>query len=133
MFALPEPKVGLAALAGGLQRLPRMIGLKRSMGMLLTGRRVSAIEGRELGFVNEVAEDDVLTAARRWAEEILASSPLSVRATKQAVLRGLDTPIEKALAEEWDYPAVRQMLESDDAIEGPRAFAEKRLPQWSGH
>lgn len=133
VFALPEPKVGLAALAGGLQRLPRLIGLKRSMGMLLTGRRVSATEGRELGFVNEVAEDDALTAARRWAEEILASSPLSVRATKQAVLRGLDTPIEKALIEEWDYPAVRQMLESDDAIEGPRAFAEKRLPQWSGH
>lgn len=132
IFALPEPKVGLAALAGGLQRLPRLIGLKHSMGMLLTGRRVSATEGRELGFVNEVAEDDVLTAARRWAEDILASSPLSVRATKQAVLRGLDTPIEQALAEEWNYPAVRQMLDSDDAIEGPRAFAEKRPPEWSG-
>ena len=51
LFALPEPRVGLAALAGGMQRLPRQIGLKRAMGMLLTGRRVSAAEGQELGFV----------------------------------------------------------------------------------
>ncbi len=55
VFALPEPRVGLAALAGGLHRLPRAIGLKRAMGMILTGRRVSAKEGLELGFVNEVA------------------------------------------------------------------------------
>ena len=54
-FALPEPRVGLAALAGGLHRLPRLIGLKRAMGMILTGRRVGAKEGVELGFVNEVA------------------------------------------------------------------------------
>lgn len=133
VFALPEPKVGLAALAGGLQRLPRLIGLKHSMGMLLTGRRVSATEGRELGFVNEVAEDDVLAAARRWAEAILACSPLSVRATKEAVLRGLDTPIEQALIEEWEYAQVKAMLASQDAIEGPKAFAEKRQPNWVGY
>ncbi|MBX3707519.1 MAG: enoyl-CoA hydratase/isomerase family protein, partial [Pseudomonadales bacterium] len=53
-FALPEPKVGLAALAGGLNRLPRQIGVKRALGMILTGRHVSAREGYELGFVNEV-------------------------------------------------------------------------------
>ncbi|MES2034209.1 MAG: enoyl-CoA hydratase-related protein, partial [Pseudomonadota bacterium] len=52
VFALPEPKVGLAALAGGLHRLPRQIGLKQAMGMILTARRVSAVEGKELGFVN---------------------------------------------------------------------------------
>ena len=60
-FALPEPRVGLAALAGGLQRLPRQIGLKRAMGMILTARHVSAREGHELGFVNEV-----VPKARRW-------------------------------------------------------------------
>ena len=53
-FALPEPRVGLAALAGGVHRLPRQIGLKRAMGMILTARHVSAKEGLELGFVNEV-------------------------------------------------------------------------------
>src|SRR5690348_174043 len=54
VFALPEPRVGLAALAGGLHRLPRAIGTKRALGMILTGRRVSAAEGKELGFVNDV-------------------------------------------------------------------------------
>src|SRR5271169_1713826 len=66
IFALPEPRVGLAALAGGLHRLPRQIGLKRAMGMILTARRVSAREGHELGFVNEVVPaDDLMAAAER--------------------------------------------------------------------
>ena len=132
VFALPEPKVGLAALAGGIQRLPREIGLKRAMGMMLTGRRVEAREGYELGFVTEVVEGDILEAARRWAAEILAASPMSVRATKEAALRGLDTPLAQALAEEWDYPAMKAMLASQDAVEGPAAFAEKRAPAWKG-
>ena len=57
IFALPEPRVGLAALAGGIHRLPREIGMKQAMGMLLTGRRVSASEGQQLGFVNEVVQE----------------------------------------------------------------------------
>ncbi len=132
-FALPEVKVGLAALAGGMQRLPSLIGLKRSMGMLLTGRRVSAAEGVELGFVNEVTEGDVLTLARKWAAEILQCSPLSVRATKEAVMRGLDVSVSDALVEQWDYPQMQAMLSSQDAIEGPKAFAEKRQPNWVGY
>lgn len=132
VFALPEPRVGLAALAGGIQRLPREIGLKRAMGMMLTGRRVAAQEGYELGFVTDVVEGDILDAARRWAAEILAASPMSVRATKEAALRGLDTPLAQALTEEWDYPAMKAMLASQDAVEGPAAFAEKRVPVWKG-
>lgn len=132
VFALPEPKVGLAALAGGLQRLPREIGLKRAMGMMLTGRRVSAREGYDLGFVTQVEEGDILAAARRWAGDILAASPMSVRATKEAALRGLDVPLEQSLREEWDYPAMRAMLASEDAVEGPAAFAQKRAPLWKG-
>ena len=131
-FALPEPRVGLAALAGGLQRLPRSVGLKHAMGMMLTGRRVSAEEGLRLGFVNEVVEDDVLGAARRWAEEILACSPMSIRATKEAVLRGLDEPTDTFLEREWALPAMAAMLKSQDAVEGPSAFADKRTPEWSG-
>src|SRR5436190_761955 len=70
-FALPEPRVGLAALAGGVHRLPRQIGLKRAMGMILTARHVSAKEGLELGFVNEVVPaGEALAAAERWAETI---------------------------------------------------------------
>ncbi|MCE7795417.1 enoyl-CoA hydratase-related protein [Sphingobium sufflavum] len=132
-FALPEAKVGLAALGGGIQRLPREIGLKRAMGMLLTGRRLSAAQGLVLGFVNEVAEDgDLLSLARRWAGEILACSPMSIRATKDAVRRGQTAPIEQAIVEQWSYPAMAAMLASEDYVEGPAAFAEKRVPEWRG-
>jgi enoyl-CoA hydratase/carnithine racemase len=113
-------------------RLPALIGLKRSMGLLLTGRRVSASEGVQLGFVNEVTEGDVMDLARRWADDILTCSPLSVRATKQTVMRGLDVSVEQGMGEQWDYSQVRAMLASADAIEGPKAFAEKRAPVWSG-
>ncbi len=93
MFALPEPKVGLAALAGGLHRLPREIGTKRALGMILTGRRVSAAEGLALGFVNAVVPAaELMATARRWAGEIMEASPMSVRASKQAVYRGLAEP-----------------------------------------
>ena len=92
-FALPEPRVGLAAGAGGMQRLSRMIPLKKAMGMMLTGRHVPAKEGYELGFVTEVVPHaELMTAARRWASEILECSPMSVRATKQVVMRSLDVP-----------------------------------------
>ncbi len=131
-FALPEVRVGLAALGGGVLRLPREIGLKRAMGLMLTGRRLSAAEGLALGFVNEVVETDALGAAMRWAEEIIACSPMSVRATKQTALQGLDEPLATALEAQWAYPAVRRMLESEDAAEGPAAFAAKRAPNWKG-
>jgi enoyl-CoA hydratase/carnithine racemase len=133
IFALPEPKVGLAALAGGLHRLPRQIGLKRAMGMILTARRVSAREGYELGFVNEVAPPDgLMAAAERWAEVICQNSPMSIRASKEGVHRGLAVSLQQAIAEQAEYPAIRAMVTSQDYIEGPRAFAEKRPPRWTG-
>ena len=131
-FALPEPRVGLAALAGGVHRLPRQIGLKQAMGMLLTGRRVSAEEGAQLGFVNEVvAPEELMTAARRWAEQILECAPLSVRGTKEAALEGLRYgSVEEAMSAR--FPILGDMVKSQDFIEGPRAFAEKRKPNWQG-
>jgi enoyl-CoA hydratase/carnithine racemase len=132
-FALPEPRVGLAALAGGLQRLPRQIGLKRAMGMILTGRHVSAREGFELGFVNEVVPaGEALRAAERWADQICQNSPMSIRASKQAVMDGLNVPLPEAMIAQREYPAVREMLSSADYVEGPKAFAEKRPPRWQG-
>ncbi len=132
VFALPEPRVGLAALAGGMHRLPRQIPQKQAMGMLLTGRRVSAAEGQELGFVNEVVpQAELMAAARRWADQILECSPLSVRATKQSVMDGMKAPtIEEAMGLRYD--SVHKLIKSEDFIEGPRAFAEKRKPEWKG-
>ncbi|MDP2125646.1 MAG: enoyl-CoA hydratase-related protein [Parvibaculum sp.] len=132
VFALPEPKVGLAALAGGLHRLPRQIGVKRAMGMILTGRQVPAAEGRELGFVNEVVPAaELMAAAKRWAGLIMECSPMSIRASKEAVYKGLDIAnLNEAVT--GKYPAVNALFKSEDLIEGPRAFAEKRKPNWKG-
>jgi enoyl-CoA hydratase/carnithine racemase len=131
-FALPEPKVGLAALAGGLNRLPRQIGAKRALGMILTGRHVSAREGYELGFVNEVVPHaELLVAARRWAEQICECAPLSIRASKDVVYRSLDcASLEESMRTQYD--SVKAMVQSADFVEGPRAFAEKRKPDWQG-
>ncbi|MEM8617317.1 MAG: enoyl-CoA hydratase-related protein [Pseudomonadota bacterium] len=129
-FALPEPKVGLAALAGGLHRLPRQIGLKQAMGMILTGRHVPAAEGQQLGFVNAVVpQAQLMDEARRWAGMIAECSPASIRASKQAVMQGLDTAgLEAAFNQR--YTAVGEMLKGADVIEGPLAFAQKRAPEW---
>ena len=131
-FGLPEPKVGLAALAGGLHRLPRQIGMKPAMGMLLTGRRVEAREALALGIVNEVvAPGELLTAARRWADAICECSPVSVRTTKRVVLEGLS---HASLREAMDarYDAIVDLVKSEDFVEGPLAFSQKRKPNWKG-
>jgi enoyl-CoA hydratase/carnithine racemase len=132
VFALPEPRLGLAALGGGMHRLPRQIGKKQAMGMLLTGRRVGAVEGVSMGFVNEVvAPGELLAAAGRWAKQILECAPLSVRATKACARQGLQYgTVDEAMRA--SYPALDEMVASADFVEGPKAFAEKRPPKWTG-
>ena len=132
IFALPEPKVGLAALAGGLQRLPRQIGSKRALGMILTGRHVPAQEGYELGFVNEVVpHNELMNAARRWAGQILECAPLSIRASKDVVYRSLSMgSLQESM--EIPYDSVKAMSTGEDFVEGPKAFSEKRPPNWKG-
>lgn len=130
-FGLPEPKVGLIAGAGGVHRLPRQIPLKRAMGMILTGKPIDAKTALEWGLVNEVVPfDQLIPAAERWARDIMACSPLSIRASKEASMVGLDLPLKEAVGTR--FPGFQALMASDDFIEGPRAFAEKREPQWKG-
>src|SRR6266542_603209 len=127
----PEVKRGLIAGAGGVHRLPRAIPQKIAMGLLLTGPLIDAPEAHRLGLVNEVVPaGQALEAARKWAAEILEASPLAVQATKQCVLLGLDRPLADAL-DEAQYPALTRLRASEDPVEGPLAFAEKRRPRWS--
>jgi enoyl-CoA hydratase/carnithine racemase len=131
-FGLPEPRVGLIAGAGGIHRLARQIPLKHAMGMLLTGRLVSAQEGHRLGFVNEVvAADELGEAAERWAAAILECSPLLVALTKEAAHDGLGRPVDDAIDRDWEE-RIPRMLASEDYVEGPKAFAERRSPVWTG-
>ena len=130
-FGLPEPRRGLIAGGVGVHRLPRQMGLKPAMGYLLTGRHMSAARAYELGLVNEVVEPGALDqCVQGWVDDILRCAPLAVRATKEAAMRGLDTHLEAAFNSSYPYEELR--VQSNDALEGPRAFAEKREPQWTG-
>ncbi|RPA58629.1 acetyl-CoA acetyltransferase [Gordonia oryzae] len=131
-FGLPEVKVGLAAAAGGLVRLPRAIGPALARDMILTGRRIDTAEAYRIGLVSRVAaHGQVLVAARQVAQEILAGSPTSVRASLQAMTdaEAIDDPVE---AIEATSSVLDSLLISQDTIEGIGAFVSKRPPRWTG-
>ena len=131
-FGLPEPRVGLIAGAGGIHRLTRQIPLKQAMGMLMTGRLIDGEEGRRLGFVNEVVPAaQLMDAAERWASEMLECSPLLLQLTKESAQAGFGLPVDEAIALDWE-DRIPRMLASEDYVEGPKAFAEKRAPVWTG-
>ncbi|GAA1395609.1 crotonobetainyl-CoA hydratase [Kitasatospora putterlickiae] len=131
VFALPEARLGLVPGAGGAFRLVRQLPERIAMGYLLTGRRMSAATAVHYGLVNEVVPADRLDACvQQWTDDLVRSAPLSVRAIKEAAGKSVDMPLEQAFTTEYGWEERRRR--SGDAIEGVRAFAEKRDPVWTG-
>ncbi|MEE3286623.1 MAG: enoyl-CoA hydratase-related protein [Pseudomonadota bacterium] len=130
-LGLAEVKWAIIPGAGGTQRLPRAIPLARAMEMILTGDPITADEAYQLGLVNRVVSADSLMAeARSLAETLLARGPLALRAAKQAVLEGASLSFDQGLALELDL--FSKVMRTEDAAEGPRAFANKRAPKFQG-
>ncbi len=133
-FFLPEIFVGVLADAASFRlpkRLPRQIGME----MLLTGRHMGAEEARQWGLVNAVVSpDQLMDKARAYAETIIQAAPLAITAVKEVTraTENLDIEACYALMRSGTLPTYEKMLTSEDAQEGPRAFAEKREPVWQG-
>ena len=134
-FALPEPRVGLAALGGGgLQRLARNMPLKQAMDLVLTGRRINAEEAKRIGLINDVVPRAELQGrvCARWREMIIAGAPLAVEASKQVMLQSLAHARSRRRRWRRAIPPPSACFASEDAKEGQRAFVEKRKPTWQG-
>lgn len=130
-FALSEVKVGSIPGSGGTQRLPRAVSLSNAMLMLLTGERIDADEAYRIGLVSKVVPpDELMKTAREIAGKIAANAPLSVRAVKRLVRQGLDLPLAQAI--DMERYVFGLLYASEDRIEGRKAFAEKRKPDYKG-
>jgi len=129
-FGVMEPKRGLFAGGGTTARLPRQVPYAAAMEFLLTAEAFPAQRALELGLINQIVEpDELMDTARDWARRILANGPLAVRATKESVVRGMSGTLRDAYKIESEISGI--VFASDDAKEGPKAFAEKREPRWT--
>jgi enoyl-CoA hydratase len=130
-FGVMEPKRGLFAGGGTTARLPRQLNYPAAMEFLLTAEAFPAERALELGLLNEIVPTEQLAdRARKWAARITENAPLAVQATKESVMRGLGVSLKEAFDIESELAA--KVFSSEDAKEGPKAFAEKRAPQWKG-
>jgi len=130
-FAFPETAWGLIPMAGGTQRLARIVGRAAALNLILTAEPIDAETALRIGLVSRVApRDRLLAEASALAERIAACGPIAVRYAKEAVSRGLDMSLEQALRFETDLTIILQTTE--DRAEGVRAFLEKRAPEFHG-
>lgn len=130
-FGLTEVKLGSIPGAGGTQLLPRTVGRSNAMMMMMTGDQIDAEEALRIGLVSQIVPPtELFDAAWRLAEKIAANAPLSVRAVKRLVVRGLETPLSTAM--DFERLAFGALRDTQDRIEGRRAFQEKRKPNYQG-
>jgi enoyl-CoA hydratase len=130
-FGVMEPKRGLFAGGGTTVRLPRQVAYPAAMEVLLTAEAFPATRALELGLLNEIVPvEELRERALWWAGRITANAPLAVQATKESVLRGLAVDQREAFKIESELAA--KVFGSEDAKEGPAAFADKRAPRWTG-
>ena len=130
-FGTPEAKVGLLPGGGSLTRLPRQVPYAKAMEILMLGDPFTAQDALEMGFVNAVVpRERLLPRALEFAERLAANGPLAIRKIKEGVLRSSGLPLDQAYQVENEVSAA--VMQSKDAREGPRAFKEKRKPNFTG-
>jgi enoyl-CoA hydratase len=125
----PEVNIGFMPGAGGTQRLPRFVARSYAAEILLTGEHITAQEALRIGLVSRVVPlAQLMSTAKQIAETICKKGPIGVRATKEAMIRGYNVTLDEGLQLERDL--ANRVRASDDFMEGARAFAEKRPPQY---
>lgn len=131
-IGIREVKVGLFAAAGGVFRLPARVGYARAMEMAITGEPITAEVAMESGMLSSLTEPGgALDAAIEWAERIAENAPLAVAASK-ALIRAAGQGHDEDTLWKMQEPLSKKVFSSNDAKEGPKAFAEKRAPNWTG-
>jgi E-phenylitaconyl-CoA hydratase len=131
VFGLREVCWGIIPAGGGTQRLPRSVPLARAMEIILTGNKFSAQEAYQMGLINQVVpHSQLMDEVEKWVQTLLKRGPLALRAAKKAVLQGLDIPLTEGL--KLESRLFRELMHTQDAVEGPKAFAEKRRPIFRG-
>jgi enoyl-CoA hydratase/carnithine racemase len=130
-LGLPEVSLGLLPGNGGTQRLPRLIGANKALEMMITGERVDPEEALRLGLVNKLfAADKLMEETEKYALKLAAGATLAVAAIKRCVYDGIEMDEHEALA--YERQLIEPLFETEDAVEGFTAFAEKRPPQYAG-
>ncbi|KAK9838117.1 hypothetical protein WJX81_002334 [Elliptochloris bilobata] len=131
-FAFPETRLGIIPGAGGTQRLPRVVGRTRAKELVFTGRRIDASEAATYGLVDYVVEPGTSAEERGMvlARDIAQAGPIALRMAKAAINGGMETDLQTGLA--MESACYAQVLPTQDRLEGLRAFAEKRVPVFTG-
>lgn len=128
---LPEVSRGIIAAGGGVTKLPRLIPFGKALEMLFTGKIISAQEAMDLGILNQIVPlADLMATALSLAEKINENAPLAVRAAKEGAWKSLQVPLSEAM--DLELLLLSRVRQSEDAWEGPKAFAEKRKPAYKG-